>query len=115
MNAGQTVWTDAVFRFDEPCPVEWCRARIESYDTVFIYIRRPDGSNAAVNQMFGTAPNTKNAASSSEALCASGNCGVYYITLSKDALLPSPNDQYYIEIVTGNRRYVGKSKLFYWK
>jgi hypothetical protein len=41
--------------------------------------------------------------------------GVYYITLSKDALLPSPNDQYYIEIVTGNRLYVGKSKLFYWK
>lgn len=108
-------WQNAVFKFGEACPVVWSRVRIESYGSVFFYVRRPDGSNAAVNQMFATASNAASAQASGDPVCGSGNCGIYYITISKDALLPSPDDQYYIDMFTSNRKYVGKSKLFYWK
>lgn len=108
-------WQDVVFLFDRPNPVMWDRSLIAAYDKVLFYVRRPDGSNAGFNQMFATAPNVPYANSSSDPFCWSGNCGLYMITLSQDALLPSPNDQYYLDMFTPDRKYVGKSKLFYWK
>lgn len=108
-------WQDVVFLFDKPNPVMWDRSLIAAYDKVYFYVRRPDGSNAAFNQMFATAPNVPYSNSSNDPFCWSGNCGLYMITLSQDALLPSPNDQYYLDMFTPNRKYMGKSKLFYWK
>lgn len=108
-------WQEVIFRFDKPNPVMWDRSQIEAYDKVYFYVRRPDGSNAGFNQMFATAPNTPYPQSSTDPFCNSGNCGVYMITLSEDALLPSPNDQYYLDMFTSDHKYIGKSKLFYWK
>jgi hypothetical protein len=108
-------WQDVVFLFDKPSPVMWDRSLIAAYDKVYFYVRRPDGSNAGFNQMFVTAPNTPYPQSSTDPFCSSGNCGLYMITLSQDALLPSPNDQYYLDMFTPDRKYMGKSKLFYWK
>lgn len=108
-------WQDVVFLFDKPNPVMWDRSVIGAYDKVYFYVRRPDGSNAAFNQMFATAPNAPYANSAHDPFCWSGNCGLYMITLSQDALLPSPNDQYYLDMFTPDRKYMGKSKLFYWK
>jgi len=105
-------WT---FEFEKPFPVEWSRALIPSYLFVYIYIRRPDGSNAILNQTFRTASNQSNPQASGDILCRSGNCGSYYITAHKDTLLPSPNSQYYIEIRTMDDRFKGKSKLFFIK
>jgi hypothetical protein len=106
---------DVVFLFDKPNPVMWDRSLIRAYDKVYFYVRRPDGSNAGFNQMFATAPNAPYPKSSTDPFCWSGNCGLYMITISQDTLLPSPNDQYYLDMFTPDRKYMGKSKLFYWK
>jgi hypothetical protein len=105
-------WT---FEFEKPFPIEWNRALIPSYLFVYIYIRRPDGSNAILNKTFRTASNQLNSQASGDILCRSGNCGLYYITAHKDTLLSSPNSQYYIEIRTMDDRFKGKSKLFFIK
>jgi hypothetical protein len=104
-----------VFLFDKPNPVQWDRSLIAAYDKVHFYVRRPDGSNAAFNQMFATAPNTPYPQSSTDPFCWSGNCALYMMTITQDTLLPSPNDQYYLDMFTPDRKYMGKSKLFYWK
>ena len=108
-------WENVIFNFGQPNPFLWDRTLIESYDTIYFYVRKPDGSNAAANQMFGTAPNAASAQGSGDLFCHSGKCGLYYINITKDTLLPSPNDQYYLDVFTVDHKYTGKSKLFYWR
>jgi hypothetical protein len=110
-GAGSDPWRPCACRnvYDGP------EHKIAGYDKVLFYVRRPDGSNAGFNQMFATAPNTPYPQSPTDPYCWSGNCGFYNIAISQDTLLPSPNDQYYLDMFTPDRKYMGKSKLFYWK
>ncbi len=108
-------WEDVTFHFGQGNPFLWDRTLLESYDTIYFYIRKADGSNAVHDLMFGTAPNTASEQGSGDLFCHSGKCGLYYINITKDTLLPAPNDQYYLDVFTVDRKYTGKSKLFYWK